>query len=129
MVGIIDPCALLKHLANEPSESTWLEFKADLFDPVQVGKNISALSNGAMLAQKDYAFLVWGVENATHEPVGTSVKLNRRKKEGEPFTNWLTRKLDPKLNLQFLDSECDGKSFAIIVVEQSYHKTSVVRRH
>ena len=58
----------------------------------------------------------------SHNLVGTTIRLNKRKKEGEPFTNWLTRKIDPKLNLQFLDFECEGKAFAIIVIEQSYHK-------
>ena len=60
---------LIKNLIEYPDETPWLEFKHDNYDPKMIGKDISALANGATLSDKDNAYFVWGVNNETHEIV------------------------------------------------------------
>jgi ATP-dependent DNA helicase RecG len=58
-----------------PAESEWLEYKVDNSNPETIGKNISALSNGAALYGRPFGYVVWGVEDDTHEIVGTKFTL------------------------------------------------------
>jgi predicted HTH transcriptional regulator len=63
---------LLQILTKQPQESQWLEFKLNGIDHERIGQYISALSNGAMLANQIYGYLVWGVEDGTHIIKGTA---------------------------------------------------------
>ena len=62
---------LLEHTENEI-----VEFKAahNNYDIDELGKYFSALSNEANLREREFAWIVFGVENRTHEIVGTSFK-------------------------------------------------------
>ena len=62
-----DPNALLRRLLQEPQEGAWLEFKQNNCDPGLMGRTISACANAAMLADRDRAFIVWGIENETRQ--------------------------------------------------------------
>ena len=73
-----------------------------------------------MLLGKDRAFMVFGVENATHRLVGTTLRLKKKKHGGENFENWLNRMLRPSLMIEICDFECDGLKYSIIELEPSY---------
>ena len=45
-----------------------------------IGEDISALANTATLNDRDYAYLIWGVDDTTHEIIGTKVRLQMEKK-------------------------------------------------
>jgi len=65
---------LLGNLTVSPSETEWIEFKmgkGSMTDE-QTGEYISAMSNGTTIANKPFGYLVWGVENNTHEIKGTN---------------------------------------------------------
>jgi hypothetical protein len=117
-----DPKALLHRLLQEPHEGAWLEFKHNNCDPGLIGRTISACANAAMLADRDRAFIVWGIENKTKQKHGTTVKLNNLKKGGENLLNWLSRKIDPRLMMEPLDFVDDGKHFAILTIEPTYDR-------
>jgi hypothetical protein len=63
--------ALLARLIAERTESAWLEFKQSNRDPEMIGRCVSACANGALLASKERAFIVFGIENGTRKEVGT----------------------------------------------------------
>lgn len=117
-----DPCALLESLLAQAKEEAWLEFKKNNDNPEEIGQYISALANAAMLAEKDRAFIVFGVDDKSHEKTGTSVRLAERKVGGENLQNWISRLIEPRLLTEFLDFQCDGKNFAIIVIEPTYDR-------
>ena len=66
-----DLVGMVEELRAYPAEPSWLEFKTGLKDPVQIAKYISGLSNVAAYAGSEYGYLVWGIQNETHEIVGT----------------------------------------------------------
>ena len=70
---------ILKSLLHMPAENEVVEFKkaANGFDDHQLGQYFSALSNEANLKGQKCAWLVFGVENATHEVVGSQYKNTR----------------------------------------------------
>lgn len=72
-------------------------------DPNEIGEYISALSNAAALVRKPSAYLVWGIQDGTHEVVGTGFRPIQAKKGNENLENWLLRLLDPQVRFRFLE--------------------------
>ena len=69
MIGNID--ILVKELCKLPKEVGWIEFKHNNCEPNMIGEDISALANTATLNDRDYAYMIWGVDDTTHEIIGT----------------------------------------------------------
>jgi predicted HTH transcriptional regulator len=62
---------LVKHLAGLRKETEWLELKHNNDNPQEMGEYISALSNGAALLGWHSAYILWGIDDSTHQVVGT----------------------------------------------------------
>ena len=62
---------LFKELLEE-AENEFIEYK--LSDKTSFGEYLSALSNGACLRNKDFGYLLFGVNNKTKKIEGTEVK-------------------------------------------------------
>lgn len=121
-MAINDPAALLKRLLAQSGEAEWLEFKQNNCDPEMIGRTVSALANAAIMAGRDHAFMVWGVEDKTKNLVGTNIKLKEICKGGENLENWLSRLMDPKLYIEFVDFQLEEKNYSIICIETSYDR-------
>ena len=69
---------ILQELISLPSETEWFEFKEanDNFKTNDIGKYFSALSNEANLLNKNFAWLVFGINDKTHNIVGTEYRNN-----------------------------------------------------
>lgn len=117
-----DPKALLRRLLKEPTECEWLEFKHNNCDPDEIGRCVSACANASMLKGKDRAFIVWGIKDRTKQRLGTTVRLYDLKKGNEKFINWLIRMLDPRIMLEFIDFEDNGKLFSILTIDVTYDR-------
>lgn len=63
MIGNID--ILVKELCKLPKEVGWVEFKHNNCEPNMIGEDISALANTATLNDRDYAYMIWGVDDTT----------------------------------------------------------------
>jgi predicted HTH transcriptional regulator len=83
MEGNID--ILVKELCKLPKETGWVEFKHNNSEPIMIAEDISALANTATLKDRDFAYMVWGVDDATHDIIGTSVNLPLQKRV---MKNW-----------------------------------------
>ena len=75
--------SLVRELAKLPDETEWVEFKCNNKQPQMIGEYISALSNSAALCERPKAYLVWGVDDATHKIVGTEFQYRKMKKGNE----------------------------------------------
>ncbi len=88
----------MRGLISKPAETEIVEFKraATNFDDSELGKYFSALSNEANLKGLDYAWLFFGMDNATHELTNSQYKISRpsldemKKKIGDQTTNRIT---------------------------------------
>ena len=74
--------AKLSELLALPQESEWVEFKHNNSDPQEIGEYHSALSNSAALHRRSHGFIVWGIEDGTHDVKGTTFKPNQQKGAG-----------------------------------------------
>ena len=108
--------SLVSELLDLPKETEWLEFKTNRAVPSEIGEYISALSNSAALAGKANAYLVWGVDDATHEVVGTTFNPDNAKQGNEELENWLLRLLSPKITFEFFTLDYDGKPLVLLEI-------------
>ncbi len=109
--------ALLNQLRSLPRESEWVEFKHNNEDPHLVGEYLSALANSAALHRKDSAYIVWGIENETHNVVGTTFQPRRAKKGNEELENWLLRQLSPRIDVRIHEFREQGNDIVIFQIQ------------
>ena len=107
----------LKELLKLPNETEWVEFKQNKCEPEEIGEYISALSNSAALVGKESSFMVWGIDDATHEIVGTSFQPARLKIGNTELETWLLQHLSPRINFVFKELTVDGKSVVILEID------------
>lgn len=88
-------------------EEEWLEFKHNNEDPDQIGQYLSALGNAAALHEKDAGYLIYGINNATHEIEGTKFDPSTAKKGGESLENYLAHMLSPNARFVFYSLEIE----------------------
>ncbi len=93
--------SLVEELRKLPRETEWVEFKHNNTDPDMIGERLSALANSAALEGKTNAYLIWGIEDETHNLVGSSFKPDSQKVGNEALENWLLRSLTPKIDFSF----------------------------
>ena len=80
---------LMNSLRQMPDEKGWVEFKHNNYTPKMIGEYISALANAAALADRSFAYMVWGVDDKTHEIVGTDKNLQSLRQGGAELEDWL----------------------------------------
>ena len=66
---------LVTEMCKQSNETPWLEFKHNNYTPDMIGKDISALANSAALYSKNCAYMIWGIDDTTHEIKGTNLNL------------------------------------------------------
>lgn len=76
---------LIKALTAKPKETEWLEFKHIFHSAEEIGERISALSNSASLCNMPFGYIVFGVDDASHNVCGTDLygKRKGQKRKGE----------------------------------------------
>lgn len=111
---------LVRELCKLPGETEWVEFKVNNSSPQEIGEYLSALANAATLNGKAFAYLVWGIENATHRIVGTDFRPASAKKGNEPLETWLLRLLTPKINFRFHELTVDNQSVVLLEIDRAF---------
>ncbi len=108
--------ALVGELIKYSTETEWLEYKCNYKEPERIAKYISGLSNAATLCGKASAYLIWGINNDTHDIVGTNFNYRRVKKGAEELEAWLNRIINPKINFRFYEVEMK-KGITVVILE------------
>lgn len=112
-----EPIELIYSLVGYPHETEWLEFKTGNNDPTRIGKDISALANAAAWQGRDTAYKIWGVDDATHELVGTSFDpLVAKAKGNQDLLVWLKLMLTANASYEFRQFDHDGKHFVVLSI-------------
>ena len=86
---------LVQALMKESGESEWLEFKKDNADAEMIGKDISALANGALVSQRNHAYMLWGIDDKSHAITGTSFSPYQKSQGNQELLSWLHEMLSP----------------------------------
>ena len=110
---------LIKELISLPTETEWLEFKHNNFDPDMIGSDISALANSAAYCGKDKAYMIWGVHNETHEILGTNYNRFSKLKNNQEIESWLRITVSKNADFDFYDTEIEGKKLVILIIPRA----------
>lgn len=109
---------LVDTLRSHGRETEWLEFKVNHYQPQIIGEYLSALSNSACLHDQQYGHLVFGIDNDTHDVVGTDFRPHATKGKGnEGLEPWLARVLSPRVDFRILEGDYNGRQVIIFRVE------------
>ena len=85
------------------TESALVEFKKDNIDPKLIAKLCSALSNAVRIDEKDFAYVMWEIDDATHKVVGTYFNPDYVKAGSNTVLQlWLAQHLKPSIRLALL---------------------------
>lgn len=107
---------LVRELIKLKNEVPWVEFKHNNYKPEMIGEDISALANAATLNEKKYAYMLWGIEDDTHEIVGTDYNLQNLKKGNQELENWLRGLLSDNADFDFKTIEIENKNVGILII-------------
>ena len=124
---------LVHELMAMSDETQWVEFKHDNYTPKMLGEDISALANGAALQDKDFAYFIWGIDNHTHEIVGTSYNLQNLKKGNQELENWLRYLLSDHADFEYQSVKMEGKDVGVLTIKAAenlpvaFEKTEYIR--
>ena len=111
-VSLIDK---VLELCAYDDEQEWFEFKENWFQAEELGEYVSAISNAAAFHYKEMGYFIWGVNDDTHEIVGT--KFNQYcDYNKEPYQNYLARNLSPSINFSFEEVEINGKRVVVLLI-------------
>ena len=111
--------SLIERLRKLPVETEWLEYKSNNTEPQMIGEYISALSNSVALNNKEKGYLIWGIDDSTHDIIGTNFCPATSKKGNQELENWLVGLSNPKLNIQFIEVDKDGKKVVILEIPRA----------
>ncbi len=125
--------ALIDDLCALPAETSWVEFKENKAGPQMVDKLISALANAARLADRDFAYGLWGIRDSDHAIVGTSFEPSIQKVGNQPLEFWLVRQLSPGITFDFKPVEHHGQRLVLLSIPAAanspveFERTAYVR--
>jgi len=111
----MDIQSIVKELCTYSDEQEWFEFKENWFQPEALGEYVSALSNAAAFHHKPFAFFIWGINDKTHEIVGSDFNQYREHNK-EPYQNYLARNLSPSINFAFEEEAVEGKRIVVLII-------------
>lgn len=106
---------IVQSLLSNVSEEEWYEFKENWYDAVGIGEYISSLSNAAAMCGEECAYLIWGVNNATHEVMGTTFNCHMDVKN-EPLQHFLARQVTPDVGFGFAEITMKGKRVVVLTI-------------
>ena len=99
-------------------EAEWVEFKLNHQPPEKIGEIISALVNSACLHQVPEAYLVFGIENNTHNVVGTTFNPQKTKGKGaEDLEPWLCRNFKPRIEFEIKEIEHPNGKLIVFFIQ------------
>ena len=105
-----------KYLYEQP----WIEFKHNNHDPQEIGEYLSALSNTAALFNQEHAFLIWGIDDETHDIVGTSFIPQETKVGNQGLELWISTQLEPQIQFYFHTTEIEGKPLVLLEIARAH---------
>lgn len=114
---------LVFELCKQTSETAWIEFKHNNYDPTMIGRDISALANSAALHEKSRAYMLWGIDDKTHEIVGTDYNLQTLKKGNQELENWLRSLLSKNADFEFYTVPIEDKNVGILIIYSATNQT------
>lgn len=112
--------AIVEEARKNPHELPWIEFKHNNHNPQEIGEYISALANTAALFNKEHAYLIWGIDDDTHDILGTSFDPQEEKVSNQGLDLWLATQLEPQVQFYFHKTSIDEKAIILLEIGRAF---------
>ena len=107
---------IIENARKNPSELPWIEFKTNNCNPELIGEYISALANTAALYNQENAFMIWGIDDQTHELIGTSFDPQKEKVGTQGLELWISLLLTPQVQFYFHKTILNEKDVVLLEI-------------
>jgi ATP-dependent DNA helicase RecG len=106
--------SLVDELRSLPYEIEWVEFKRNNSAIGMVSERVSAISNAARLHDRDRGYILWGIDDTTHDVVGTDFDPNSDV-GSQPYKFRLLQRLTPAPAFSF--EACQHPGGRVVILE------------
>lgn len=107
---------LIDSLVKQPKECEWIEFKKNFHSADEIGERISAIANSACIRNHEFGYLVYGIEDESHQIVGTDFNVTSKKIKNEELENWLINRFSPKPDFSIYYFEYSSNVFLSLII-------------
>ena len=111
--------AIVKDIQASPTECEWVEIKHNNEDPQSIGEYVSALANGAAYMGQSRGYMAWGLDNDTHQIIGTKFNPKTKKMGNEELENWIAHGLSPRIDFSFQEVSFPEGRVVILLVDSA----------
>lgn len=92
---------LIDNLSQLPKETEWVEFKTGTATTSEkLGEYISGISNAACIANQAFGYLIFGIDDVSHQILGTNYHFKNKKQGGQELEFWLRQMLSPSIRFE-----------------------------
>ena len=119
--------SLVNELRKLPSETEWVEFKVNNDDPAMIGEYLSAISNSAAQHERDCGYVLYGIDNNSHDIIGTEFQPKLAKVGNEELENWLLTQLTPRIDFRFIDVDMAEGHVAVIEIPSAKNQPTAFK--
>lgn len=108
---------IIERLLLLPKECEWVEFKLNHQTCDDIGKYISALSNGARFQNEPFGYLVFGIDDKTLKPTGTTFNPKAEKVGNDELEHWLLQRISPRVEVCIFETVYHGNTISIFQIQ------------
>lgn len=124
---------LVNQLVKYENEMNWFEFKSGNFDPDMIGQDISALANAAAYSEKACAYMIWGIDDKTHDIVGTKLDQYSKLVGNQEIESWLRNLISKNAEFEFhkieiKDKNGDNKQIIVLIIYKATVQTVTFKK-
>ena len=112
--------SIIVEAISHTTELPWIELKSNNSEPQMIGEYVSALSNTATLFNQQHGFMIWGVNDKTHEIEGTTFDHSSAKVGNQSLDLWIATQLEPQVQFYFHEAIIDGKRVVLLDINAAY---------
>lgn len=120
---------IIERLLKLPKECEWVEFKINIKTEEEIGKYISALSNGACLQNEPFGYLVFGINDVSLLPEGTKFKATMHKVGNEELEHWLLQRLSPRIEISIHETIYQEKALTVFQIQAAHGQPTCFSNH
>lgn len=103
-------------------EQCCVEWKRNMADAERIGEYLSAMANSAALEGRSHGYVVWGIDDVSREPVGTTFEPRTAKAAGnQALMLWLSSCLRPAVPFEFDSIDYRGFRLVVLSVPRATH--------
>lgn len=111
--------AIIRDIQASPTECEWVEIKHNNEDPESIGEYVSALANGAAYMGQSRSYMAWGLDDNSHQIIGTKFNPKTAKYGNEELENWIAHNLTPRIDFSFQEITLQEGRVVIMMVDSA----------